>query len=194
MASRPERPLLLALALAAVRPVGAQVPPRRAAITGPAPRTAARAADVSDGVAVPEGVRSARVERDGEVIRAQPDGSSARRGTAARGARLPALEATQGPGCRGIWVRVATDAWICGDGVALTGDAPAATAQPVVPAGQVVPYQYAFATHAGVRTYRRLDDVPDDNWAEELERGMSVAVTGTARIEQGTFAHTSGGR
>jgi len=194
MASKRERPLLLALSLVAVRPAAGQVPPRRMPLSPVATPRGGRSADIADGVAVPEGVRSVRVERDGEVIRSRADSESGRRGTAGRGARLPALEATQGRGCRGVWVRVAADAWICGDGVALSNDAPSATALPLVPPGQVVPFQYAFATHAGVRTFRRLDDVQDENWAEELERGMSVAVTGTARVEQGTFVHTAGGR
>lgn len=187
-----ERATLLLLSLTAVRPAVGQVPPRRHVPT-PVLASADRP-DLADGTAVPRGVRSVRVERDGEVIRARPDRASARRGTAGRGARLPALEASQGNGCRGVWVRVAEDAWLCGDNVVLTSDAPSATNLPLVPPGEVVPYRYAFATHAGVRTYRRLDDVADENWAEELERGMSVAVTGTARAEQGSFVHTAGGR
>lgn len=189
------RSVVLGLAGVVVRSAAGQVPPRRAPVTGiTAPAPTPRGDDLADGTALPAGVRSARVERDGEVVRALPDGESARRGTVGRGARLPALEASQGRGCRGLWVRIDDEAWICGDAVTLTPDAPAATTQPVVPPGQVVPYPYAFATHAGVRTFRRLDDVPDDNWAEELERGMSIAVTGTARIEQGTFARSAGGR
>lgn len=184
--------MLLLLSLASVRPASGQVPPRRHT---PTPvRSDSERPDLADGIAVPRGVRSVRVERDGEVIRARPDLSAARRGTAGRGARLPALEATQGNGCRGMWIRIADDAWLCGDSVALTNDAPGSVRLPLVPPGQVVPYQYAFATHAGVRTFRRLDDIADENWAEELERGMSVAVTGTARTEQGSFVHTAGGR
>jgi L,D-transpeptidase catalytic domain len=188
------RRVLAAVALlgaGGMRPAAGQIPPRRPLMARAAPTPDP---DLADGTALPEGVRSLRVERDGEVLRTRPELRAPRRGTAGRGARLPALEATQGEGCRGVWVRVAAEAWICSDGGALTGDAPAGSALPLVPPGQVVPYQYAFATHAGVRTYRRLDDVPDENWAEEMERGMSVAVTGTARIDQGTFARTAGGR
>ncbi|MFO0627770.1 MAG: L,D-transpeptidase [Polyangiales bacterium] len=182
---------LVALAASA----SAQIPSRRlqlTAATAPDPR---RAHDLSDGVAVPRQARSVRVEREGEVLRSQPDSESSRRGTVARGVRLPALEATQSRGCRGAWVRVHTDAWLCTDGsVEFSADPPESTQLPAVPEGQVVPYQYAFATRAGVRTFRRLDDVADDNWAEELERGMSVAVVGTQRVAQGTFVRTANGR
>ncbi len=181
----------------------AQIPPRRmiygnASGNVPTPTTpddARRADDLRDGTAIPRNVRSVRVEREGEVIRQRPHSESPRRGTAARNARLPALEATQGHGCRTHWVRVGVDAWVCADnGITFSTEAPQTAVLPVVPDGQVVPFQYAFATHAGVRTFRRLDDVRDDNWAEELERGMSVAVTGTEHIDEGTFVRTASGR
>lgn len=179
-----------------------QVPPRRLIYgsTGAAALAAAaddpqRALDLRDGTVLPRGVRSLRVEREGEVIRQRPHSEAPRRGTAARGARLPALEATQGHGCRGYWVRVGEDAWVCSDGgLTLSTEAPQTEQLPRVPEGQVVPFQYAFATRAGVRTYRRLDDIREDNWAEELERGMSVAVTATEHIDEGTYVRTASGR
>ncbi len=193
-------------ALLSAIPATAQVPPRRmyygnASQSAPSvPATTItvdpqRAADLADGTAVPRGARAVRIQREGEVIRQRPHGEAPRRGTAARGALLPALEATQGVGCRGVWVRVGVDAWVCSDGgVSFSRDAPQTAVLPAVPDGQVVPYQYAYATRAGVRTFRRLDDVRDDNWAEELERGMSVAVTGTEHVDEGTFVRTAGGR
>lgn len=189
----------LVLALGAPGPAEGQIPPRRPTsdpINGAAPNasTRPRGADLADGTAIPEGVRSLRIEREGEVIRSLPDSNSPRRGTAARGARLPTLEATQGHGCRSAWVRVERDAWVCIDGMQLSADAPDSTAVPTVPPGRVVPYQYAFATHAGVRSYRRLEDIAEDNWAEELERGMSVAVTHSTRVNEGTYVHTAAGR
>ncbi len=192
------------------RPLPGQIPPRRMILTSAAanpsapvsarpggvpPRLAAdRADDLADGTALPTDTRSVRIEREGEVIRTAPDGQSPRRGTAARGTRLPALEATQGRDCQGFWVRIGTDAWVCSDGVDLSADPPQAVPLPTVHDGDVVPYQYAFATHAGVRTYRRLEDVSTDDWADELERGMSVAVVGTARVDGGTYVHTASGR
>jgi lipoprotein-anchoring transpeptidase ErfK/SrfK len=203
------RPLFLIslLVSAAAASAHGQVPPRRLyyGSTGqavPAAGGAAaatndpqREADLRDGTVLPRGVRSLRIEREGEVIRQRPHVESPRRGTAARGARLPALEATQGHGCRGYWVRVGEEAWVCSDGgLTLSTDAPQTQQLPHVPEGQVVPYQYAFATRAGVRTYRRLDDIREDNWAEELERGMSVAVTGTEHIDEGTYVRTASAR
>jgi lipoprotein-anchoring transpeptidase ErfK/SrfK len=194
----------LALLLGGVaRPASGQIPSRRLNLGAAQPSatlssvtlSSERVVDLSDGVAIPRGMRSVRIEREGEMIRTRPDTDAGRRGTAARGALLPALEATQGHGCRGFWVRVNTDAWVCSDGgVAFSPDAPQTASLPTVPEGQVVPFQYAFATRAGVRTYRRLDDIPDDNWAEELERGMSVAILNTTRIDEGVFARTASGR
>lgn len=187
----------LLAALAAARAGHSQVPPRRSPVSGPLVAetlSAGAADDRSDGTVLPAAARSLRVEREGEVVRARPDIESARRGTLARGARLAVHEATQGRGCRTAWIRVEVDAWVCADGATLTADGPHAVAQPVVREGEVVPFQYAFATHAGVRTYRRMEDVADENWAEELERGMSVAVVGTARIDGSTYVHTASNR
>ncbi|MDO9021090.1 MAG: L,D-transpeptidase [Deltaproteobacteria bacterium] len=187
----------LAVALLCARGAHSQVPPRRLPVSGPVVAealSAGAAADRSDGTVLPAAARSLRIEREGEVVRSRADIESARRGTLARGARLAVHEATQGRGCRSAWIRIDVDAWVCADGATLTADGPRAVAQPVVREGEVVPYQYAFATHAGVRTYRRMEDVAEENWAEELERGMSVAVVGTARIDGSTYVHTASGR
>lgn len=187
----------LAVALLCARGAHSQVPPRRLPVSGPVVAealSAGAAADRSDGTVLPAAARSLRIEREGEVVRSRADVESARRGTLARGARLAVHEATQGRGCRSAWIRIDVDAWVCADGATLTADGPRAAAQPVVREGEVVPYQYAFATHAGVRTYRRIEDVAEENWAEELERGMSVAVVGTARIDGSSYVHTASGR
>lgn len=186
-----------ACALLWLSSVSGQVPPRRLAI-GAGDLTpgvpASRTLDLGDGTALPAWVHSVRISREGEVVRTQPDLQSARRGTLARNARFAPLESTQGRGCARFWVRIGPEAWVCADDVEFTDDPPSAQTQPSVPDGAVVPFQYAFATHAGVRTYRRLDDIADDNWAEELERGMSVAVIGTARTDGGTYVHTASNR
>ena len=183
------------LALAASRAGHGQVPPRRAQISGPiAAERLAAVDDRADGTVLPAATRSARIDRDGEVVRARPDSESLRRGTLVRGARLAVHEATQGRGCRSAWLRLEADAWICGDGATLSSEPPRATPQPPMRPGEVVPFQYAFATHAGVRTYRRLEDVADDDWAEELERGMSVAVVGTARQGGAAYVRSASGR
>ncbi len=91
-------------------------------------------------------------------------------------------------------MRVGTDAWVCSDDAEATTQAPDAVSLPTVPDGQVVPYAYAFASRAGVRTYRRAEDIANDDWAEELERGMAIAVVGTTRLDGGTYVHTANGR
>ncbi|MEZ4409705.1 MAG: L,D-transpeptidase [Polyangiales bacterium] len=194
MSTAPSRAAAALTLLAVAVSARGQIPPRRVPLSPSGVTRRAGASDTADGVAVPSSARSVLIERDGEVLRQRPDSQSPRRGTAARGARLPALEATQGHGCRAVWVRVGDDAWVCSDVAPLSADPPRATAQPVVPSGAVVPHSYAFARRAGVRTYRRLEDAREDNWAEELERGMSVAVSGTARLDGATYVHTVTGR
>jgi hypothetical protein len=114
--TRPSMFCFVAGALCASHLASAQVPPRRVVYGNASqsvPSVASttlgvdpqRADDLRDGTAVPRGMRSVRIEREGEVIRVRPHGESPRRGTAARGAMLPAFEATQGIGCRALWVR-----------------------------------------------------------------------------------------
>lgn len=150
--------------------------------------------DARDGVVVPTGVRSVQVLRAGEVIYRGPNASSGRRGIASLGARLPALEAALGAGCASRWIRVGRSAWMCQDHLALSQQPPEAQPQPVVPEGELLPYSYAFAAYAGVRTYRRLEDIENEDWAEELEQGMGVAIRESARAMGRTFVRTVSGR
>ncbi len=183
-------------ALASSRAASAQAPPSSAPSSAPSSGLLAydRDADARDGVVLPDGVRSVRVLRSGEVLRARPDGNGARRGAAARDARLPALEAALGDGCAAHWVRVARAAWICTEAARLTTEPPTTHAWPLASADELVPYDYAFAAFSGARTYRRLEDVAADDWAEELERGMAVAIDRTERHEGQLFVHTASGR
>lgn len=155
---------------------------------------AARELDARDGVVLPENVRSLLIVRSGEIIRARPDANSARRGAAARDARLPALEAALGDGCTTHWIRVGTNAWVCAAAARLVGDPPSTRAYPLTSVDELLPYEYAFAAYSGVRTYRSFDDADNEDWAEELERGMAVAVDRSERHGGQSYVHTASGR
>ena len=140
------------------------------------------------------GVRSMRIMRSGEVLRSRPDANSPRRGTAQLHALLPAYEAALGPGCAARWVRVGVHAWVCQGNADPSPLAPSAVQLPVVPAGQWLPYQYLFAGFAGVQTYRTQEDALHEDWAEQLERSMGVAITQVTRFGGKRWALTAAGR
>lgn len=139
-------------------------------------------------------VRSVRVLRAGEILRARPDHNAPRRGTAALHALLPAHEAALGPGCPSRWVRVGRAAWLCQSNVEPTNLNPAAQSLPFVRPGAWMPYDYAFAAFSGVRTYRSQQDALNEDWAEQLERSMGVAITGVQRFGGRRWAQTAAGR
>jgi hypothetical protein len=158
---------------------------------------AARGAQSTHGdprIVLGAGVRSARILRAGEVLRARPDGSSPRRGTATLHALLPVHEAALGPGCATRWLRVERAAWVCQSDIELSDQPPAAERQPPLRAGAWLPYDYAFAAFGGVRTYRSQQDALNEDWAEQLERSMGVAITSIQRFGGRRWAQTAGGR
>ncbi len=139
-------------------------------------------------------VRSVRVLRAGEIIRSRPDVNAPRRGTAALNALLPAHEAALGPGCSTRWIRVGHGAWLCQANVEPSNLAPSAQQLPPMREGAWLPYDYAFASFSGVRTFRTQTDALNEDWAEQLERSMGVALTGTQRFGGQRWAQTASGR
>jgi hypothetical protein len=139
-------------------------------------------------------VRAMRVLRAGEILRARPDSNAPRRGTAALGALLPAYEAALGPGCQSRWVRVGRAAWLCQSNAEPSNQPPAAQQLPPVRQGAWMPYDYAFAAFGGVRTYRSQQDALNEDWAEQLERSMGVALTGVQRFGGQRWGQTASGR
>jgi hypothetical protein len=127
---------------------------------------------------------SVRTIRDGDIVHSAPSTSSPRRGTIAAGSRLAVLEAQRGNGCRGPWVRVATEAWLCTDHTRFSSDEPLAIEQPVVSAGQAVPFRYGSTTHDRTRVWRSVDEVGDGARATWMGRATTLAFRGT-RIVRG---------
>lgn len=135
-------------------------------------------------------VRSAEVTRNDEPIYRGPSGSEARRGSAARGARLPVFAALRGPGCSGRFLQVGALAWLCEEGAVLSPDAPDGETPKRSRDG--LPYRYHFVGPDGTFGYRDVrtaeDGVPD----AQLLKGFGVAVVRVENNVQGNpFGLTS---
>lgn len=139
----------------------------------PAPAAAARGA--ADPARL-EGVRSVVVQRRDEPLYDQPSKSAARRGAAARGARLPVFEIARGGGCSGRWFSVGPLAWLCEEGAEASSAAPPPE-QPRPPSGDGLPFDYYFVGQDGSFGYRDLlvaeEGVPETQFLP----GFGVAVT-----------------
>ena len=125
---------------------------------------------------VTEGVRSVRVLRRDEPIFHEPHKGSARRGAAARGARLPVFDLARGGGCSGRWFAVGPLAWICEEGVE-PSSAPAPPERPRRTTSDGLPFSYYFVGPDGSFGYSDLliaeEGVPDT----QLLPGFGVAIT-----------------
>jgi hypothetical protein len=142
-------------------------------------------------IAVDPRWRSVRAVRDGDIVHSAPNISSPRRGTLAAGSRLPVLEAQMGNGCHSPWARVATEAWVCTDHARFSADEPAAVEQPVVSAGQAVPFRYGTTTHDRTRVWRSVDEVGDGARATWLGRATTLAFRGTRVVRGYGYGETA---
>ncbi len=115
----------------------------------------------------------------------EPSSESARRGTAQSGAVLPVFATSTGPGCRGRWLAIAPEAFLCDDAVtesqahAESLDASAL----LTPDG--LPYRYYFVSRDGSFGYEALETAEQSVPASQLQAGFGVAVRRSA--------HQSGG-
>jgi hypothetical protein len=131
----------------------------------------------ADDLPLPDGARSAVVERAETAILAEPSILAARRGTALAGVRLPVFGAKRGSGCAARWINVGPEAWICQDGLGFDANPPMnarATFGADAPAG--LPFRYYFVGRDGSNSYSRLADAEDVAPDQELEPGFAVAV------------------
>jgi hypothetical protein len=128
---------------------------------------------------LPPWARSVIVDRDEPAIADEPFGAAGRRGTAARGARLPFFGAKRGPGCAARWINVGPLAWVCQDAVHLDAAlAPIGATSDDTPDG--LPFHYFFVGAQGSSGYYRLDDAGDVAPDQRLEPGFAIAETDEA--------------
>jgi hypothetical protein len=126
----------------------------------------------------------ARVLGDDVAVWTLPSVESPRRGTLVKDAILPVLERSPtGAGCPEPWLRVASEAWVCGNqlatqaSTAMTGSATSAAASNTLLPYGGLPYRYYFVGSNGSFGYSSLgladEGIPDS----QLEPGFAVAVT-----------------
>lgn len=123
-----------------------------------------------------EGVRSVMVLRRDEPLFTEPNKGAARRGAAARGARLPVFDLARGGGCSGRWFLVGPLAWLCEEG----GEASAASPppeQPREPSADGLPYSYYFVGPDGSFGYGDLLVAEEGVPETQLLPGFGVAIT-----------------
>jgi hypothetical protein len=144
-------------------------------------------------IPLPQTVRSVEILRSEEPLSLRPDKGSARRGAAAKGARLPLYGATRGPGCTGRWLLVGPLAWVCESVVRTSAEPPLAPieAPPEITSG--LPHRYYFVGPDGALGYAKLslaeEGIPD----AELEPGFAVGVVQVAHRAGDPFGLTTHG-
>lgn len=132
---------------------------------------------------LPDDARSVEVTREGEPLFTAPTRQAARRGAAARGARFPLYAAREGPGCRGDWLLVGSQAWLCSEGAVVDGLAsPGSGARPA-PGSSALPFDYFFVGDEGALGYASLDTAEQTRPSAELQPDYAVAVVSRARRE-----------
>jgi hypothetical protein len=130
----------------------------------------------------PEWVRSAQVTRTDEPIYQGPSSAEARRGAAARGARLPVFGSKRGAGCRTRFLLVGALAWLCQDGAELSAEAPDTDDDGALPRSHYgLPYRYHFVGPDGSFGYQAVQTAEDGVPDAQLLKGFGIAVI---RIEK----------
>jgi len=138
---------------------------------------------------LPASALSARVIKADQPILNAPSATGARRGSAARDARLPIFAALRGDGCRGRWLEVGPTAWVCEDAVELSANPPVRPDLRISAGASGLPFRYFFVGPDGSLGYKQLEtaDVGEPDF--ELGQGFAVAV-----VEERTFGGARYGR
>jgi lipoprotein-anchoring transpeptidase ErfK/SrfK len=149
------------------------------------------------GTALPpagKALASARIERADEPILAAPEQGGQRRGSAAKGARLPVYAEHPGPGCATRWLNVGPLAWICGDHAPVSETPPDARGWADVRYPDGLPYRYFFVGPNGSLAYASLATAEDVAPTRELEPEFALAIVNTAEKAPGEpFGLTASG-
>ncbi len=136
---------------------------------------------------VPDWAHSAQVTRLDEPIYQGPSSAEPRRGTAARGARLPVFGTKHGPGCATRFLLVGALAWLCQDGAELSAAAPDSDAEGDLPQSRDgLPYSYHFVGPDGSLGYRALQTAEDGVPDAQLLKGFGVALIRVEKNPAGT--------
>lgn len=134
----------------------------------------------------PDWVRSAEVTRSDEPLYQGPSSAAARRGAAARGARLPVFGSKHGPGCQTRFLLVGALAWLCQDGAQLSPAAADTESDGALPRSRDgLPYRYHFVGPDGSFGYRAVQTAEDGVPDAQLLKGFGVAVIRVEKNPEG---------
>jgi lipoprotein-anchoring transpeptidase ErfK/SrfK len=135
---------------------------------------------------------SLEVLRQDEPVFVAPEAQAKRRGSLSKEAVFPIFELRSGPGCRGRWLSIGVDAWLCEEHVrvfARHAPTPAAT-QPLT---TTLPHRYWFVGPDGAEGYRAISSAdkaaPDVRW----EPGFALAAVSSATLAGEAYALTTKG-
>jgi hypothetical protein len=162
-------------ALVAVGPWGASAQPR--AVVPP-----------------PVEARSLLVLEDEVPLFVEPGEGADRRGTVAKGTRLPLKERLYAEGCEGkIWFRVGPRAHVCAEHVRYSRERPGGDRVARVAPGDLLPHRYAFVRWDAARAFSHPSGYFADDYVEALGKGFGLVVTGRTTYEGVSFVRTRRG-
>ncbi len=143
---------------------------------------------------VPRWANSVRILKGDQPLRARPDATAKRRGSAQREVRLPLYGARFGPGCQQPFYHVGPRAWVCGDDVMLSGGTSVAYDAPAFKATvDGLPFRYFFAGRDGSLAYEHMDDVDIGEPLAALEPGFAIAIVEEQFADGQRFGRTNRG-
>ncbi len=126
---------------------------------------------------LPAWATAVRILRTDESLLVDASKGAARRGSAAREARLPLFAARGGAGCSSPWYSVGPEAWVCGDNVELSRGTPIPADVKTYPhSADGLPYRYYFVGPNGTSTFKRLREVGVGEPAQVLDPGFAVGI------------------
>ncbi|MDD5305951.1 MAG: L,D-transpeptidase [Deltaproteobacteria bacterium] len=129
--------------------------------------------------------------KEHSLVRLSPTNASRRRGEVMKGARLPALAASTGPGCSRVWYRVHDDSWICGEDVKASRLPPSAPRYPIVKDGELTPWPYGFVREPTVEY--RLEGGGYLSEVRDVLEGFGFGVDGAVSVGGQAFYRTAEG-
>jgi hypothetical protein len=138
-------------------------------------------------------ILSIEVRKDEEPIYSAASSASPRRGSAGLGARLPLFGAQLGPGCRGAWLMIAADAFVCEDGVEPSREAPWGLDGGPRSTPDGLPYRYYFVNKDGSFGYDELETAEDGVPSAQFQPGFGIAVQRIGDRSGSSFALSSRG-
>jgi len=126
----------------------------------------------------PGGATTVEVRNADTPVFLSPGPGGVRRGTLARGTRLPVMQRLAADGCAGAWVRVGRSLYLCDRHTRYSRASVWGRTHPVMDGRDLLPYDYAFVAYDGTRAFARPSDYFVDDYIEALGEGFGVILNG----------------